>query len=265
MKDAPTQLDMRENTASSRRHASRLEVDSLPSMSNVLLKDLQHRLPTPPAASRTTETDKSFITIPLEATTGGERGESVEVFSAPSKVINANKSRQMTVNLEPFVSADEAAQFLCVRRRYLLELAQIRQSPLKRGIWLISEDHSRKYVARKGKSGCCGIGLRIQPARGSRTSCPSDLSRNFRRTRMHGARQIGSDFPSESMIAPYPAASVLIFLQSIILEPISAWMPCARNRLIPSATSSKSCAPISSRVSETKSQKTSSRSIFNGG
>jgi hypothetical protein len=124
MKDVLTQLDMRENTASSRRHASRLEVDSLPSMSNVLPKDLQHRPPIPLAASRTTETDKSFITIPLEATTGGERGDSAEVFSAPATVINAKKSRQMPVMLEPFVSADEAAQFLCVRRRYLLELAR---------------------------------------------------------------------------------------------------------------------------------------------
>jgi hypothetical protein len=115
---------MRENTASSRRHASRLAVDSLPSMSNVLPKDLQHRPPTPLAASRTREMDKSFIAIPLEAATGGERGDSAEVFSAPAIVISAKQSRQMPVMLEPFVSADEAAQFLCVRRRYLLELAR---------------------------------------------------------------------------------------------------------------------------------------------
>jgi hypothetical protein len=124
MKDAPTQLDTRENTASSRRHASRLAVDSLPSMSNVLPKDLQHRPSAPLLGSRTSETDKSFITMPLEAATGGERGDSAEVFSAPAAVINAKQSRQMPVMLEPFVSADEAAQFLCVRRRYLLELAR---------------------------------------------------------------------------------------------------------------------------------------------
>jgi hypothetical protein len=124
MKDAPTQLYMRENTASSRRHASRLEVDSLPSMSNVLPKDLQHRPSTPLAASRTAETDKSFITIPVEATKGGGRRDSAEVFSAPATVINAKKSRQMPVMLERFVSADEAAHFLSVRRRYLLELAR---------------------------------------------------------------------------------------------------------------------------------------------
>jgi hypothetical protein len=123
MKDAPTQLDTRENTASSRRHASRLAVDSLPSMSNVLPKDFQHRPPAPLLASRTSETDKSFITMQLEAATGGERGDSAEVFSAPATV-NAKQSRQVPVMPEPFVSADEAAQFLCVRRRYLLELAR---------------------------------------------------------------------------------------------------------------------------------------------
>ena len=45
--------------------------------------------------------------------------------------------------LEPFVSADEAAQFLCVKRRYLLELARrgiVVAYPLgiggKRKIWV---------------------------------------------------------------------------------------------------------------------------------
>jgi hypothetical protein len=66
---------------------------------------------------------------------------------------------------EPFVSAEQAAQFLSINRRYLLALARkgiagaypldreakrktwifrlselTAQSPLKRGIWLISED-----------------------------------------------------------------------------------------------------------------------------
>jgi hypothetical protein len=124
MKDAPTQFDMRENTASLRRHASRLAVDSLPSMSQDSPKGLEHRVPTPLFASRASETDKSFIAMPLEPATGRERGDSAEVFSAPATVVNAKQSRQMPVMLEPFVSADEAAQFLCVRRRYLLELAR---------------------------------------------------------------------------------------------------------------------------------------------
>jgi len=38
--------------------------------------------------------------------------------------ITAKESKQVLVTPEPFVSADEAAQFLCVKRRYLLELAR---------------------------------------------------------------------------------------------------------------------------------------------
>ena len=140
---------------------------------------------------------------------------------------------------EPFVSADEAAQFLCVKRRYVLELARrgiagayalgtgskrkiwvfrlselaasivrnenaspksvksvydrIWQSPLKRGIWLISEDHSRKYAARKEKPGCSDTGYRVRTGGGSNTTLPLDLSGNFQRTRTHGVRWTGSE------------------------------------------------------------------------
>jgi hypothetical protein len=95
MKSHPTQFGVRENTASSRRHASHLTVDSLPS-----------------------------ISMPLEAATGGERENSAETFSADATVITAKELRQVPLTLEPFVSADEAAQFLCVKRRYLLELSR---------------------------------------------------------------------------------------------------------------------------------------------
>ncbi|PYU53789.1 MAG: hypothetical protein DMG48_00405 [Acidobacteria bacterium] len=62
--------------------------------------------------------------MPQEAATTGERGDSDETFSAPATVITAKVSRQVPVIPEPFASADEAAQFLCVKRRYLLELAR---------------------------------------------------------------------------------------------------------------------------------------------
>jgi hypothetical protein len=39
-------------------------------------------------------------------------------------VITAKHPRQVLLTPEPFVSADQAAQFLCVKRRYLLELAR---------------------------------------------------------------------------------------------------------------------------------------------
>jgi len=126
MKSRPTQFGVRENTASSRRHASGLTLDPVASMSEVLPRGLQHRQPTLVLASSASEPDKSVITMPLEAATGEERGESVcaETFSASTLDITAKESRQVPVTPEPFVSADEAAQFLCVKRRYLLELSR---------------------------------------------------------------------------------------------------------------------------------------------
>ena len=124
MKTHPTQFGVRENTASSRRHSSRLTVDSLPPMSEALPRGLQHRPQTPVLTARAGESDKLIITMPLEAATGGEGEDSAETFSAPATVITAKESRQVPVTPEPFVSADEAAQFLCVKRRYLLELAR---------------------------------------------------------------------------------------------------------------------------------------------
>ena len=48
-------------------------------------------------------------------------GDSAETFSAPAAVITAKESRQVLLTPEPIASAGEAAQFLCVKRRYLLE------------------------------------------------------------------------------------------------------------------------------------------------
>jgi len=93
-------------------------------MSEAVPRGLRQHLPTRVLASRASERDKSIITRPLEAATGGETGDSAGVFSAPAAVITAAESRQVAVTPEPFVSADEAAQFLCVKRRYLLELAR---------------------------------------------------------------------------------------------------------------------------------------------
>jgi hypothetical protein len=124
MKPRPTQSGVRENTASSRRHASRLTVDLLPLMPDSAPRGLQHRQPTRVLTSRANEPDNSIITMPLEGATGVTRGESAEAISATPTVITANESRRAPVTPEPFVSADEAAQFLCVKRRYLLELAR---------------------------------------------------------------------------------------------------------------------------------------------
>ncbi len=124
MKTRPTQFGVRENTASSRQHAPRRAVDSLPSMSEPRPRGLQYRQPTPVLVSRASEPDESITSMPLDAATGGETGDSAEAFSAPATVITAKESRQVSLPPEPFVSSNEAAQFLCVKRRYLLELAR---------------------------------------------------------------------------------------------------------------------------------------------
>jgi hypothetical protein len=124
MKTRPTQFGVRKNAASSRRHDSRLTVDSSPLMSDAAPRSLQHRQLTRVLASLTRGPDDPIITMPLEAGTGGQRGDSAETISASATVFTANELRRAPLTPEPFVSADEAARFLCVKRRYLLELAR---------------------------------------------------------------------------------------------------------------------------------------------
>jgi len=124
MKSRLTQSGVRENTASSRRHASRLTVDLLPLESDSASRGLQHRQPTRVLASRAGEPENSTITMPLEGATGGKRGDSSEAMSATPTVITANEWKPAPMTPEPFVSADDAARFLCVKRRYILELAR---------------------------------------------------------------------------------------------------------------------------------------------
>ncbi len=124
MKTRSTQFGVRENTASSRRHASHPAVDSLPSMSEPRPRGMQYRQPTPVLASRASERDESTASIPLDAARGGITGDGADAFCAPTTVSASIESRRVPVTPEPFVSSDEAAQFLCVKRRYLLELSR---------------------------------------------------------------------------------------------------------------------------------------------
>ena len=109
MKLRSTQSGMRENTASSRQHAPRLAVNSLPSMSETVPRALQHRQPTPVLQSRASEPGESVTTTPRDAATGGEKGDSVETSSAPATVIAANESRQI---FEPLIGCEDAAKLL---------------------------------------------------------------------------------------------------------------------------------------------------------
>lgn len=74
MKSRSTQFGARENTASSRQHAPRLAVDSMPRSSNTLLRSSHYRdAPANPAFSTKEEQD-ALIAKPLDAATG-EREE----------------------------------------------------------------------------------------------------------------------------------------------------------------------------------------------
>ena len=127
--------------------------------------------------------DKSVITMPQEAATTGERGDSDETFSAPAAVITAKVSRQVPVIPEPFASADEAAQFLCVKRRYLLELARRGIAGAyalgtggKRKIWVFRLSELAASVVQNEtsipKPLCEGRGLRVPFLESARPCSP---------------------------------------------------------------------------------------------
>ncbi len=109
MKSRPTQFGVREHTASPRQHASRLAVDSLPSLSEILPRDSKHRPSTPVLASRPSEPRESVTTKPLNAATGGERESGEEVLSVPATPNATNESRQA---FEPLIGSEAAAKLL---------------------------------------------------------------------------------------------------------------------------------------------------------
>jgi hypothetical protein len=124
MKDASTQLDMRENTASSRRHASRPAVDSPLSISKPLPRAFQYRLQGLVLTSDASDPDRSTNIETPEVATGEGREQAGETLPGLTAAVITEGSKQVFQTPEPFVSADQAAQFLCVKRRFLLELAR---------------------------------------------------------------------------------------------------------------------------------------------
>lgn len=96
------QFDERENPASDRRYDSRSTV-AMEAPPNIVDDSLsESNVPAQAATNR--------------AATGEKRPE--------DRLLTSNVITSTSTGPEPFVSADEAAQFLCVKRRYLLELAR---------------------------------------------------------------------------------------------------------------------------------------------
>lgn len=109
MKSRSTQFGARENTASSRQHAPRRAVDSLPPSSHTLLRSPRHRESPPSLPSCTNKEGDSLITKPPDAATGGERGESAEALTISATATAANKLRHV---FEPLIGCEEAAKLL---------------------------------------------------------------------------------------------------------------------------------------------------------
>jgi len=68
----------------------------------------------------------------------------------------------VSVTPEPFVSADEAARFLCMKRRYLLEFARqgvVRAHPLgtgrKRKIWVFRLSELAVHECERQEAALC--------------------------------------------------------------------------------------------------------------
>jgi excisionase family DNA binding protein len=109
MKLRPTKFVVREHTASPRQHASRLAVDSLPSLSEILPKDSQHRASASVLASRASECRESVTTKPLDTATGGEGRPSAELSPVPATSGAANQPGQA---FEPLIGSEAAAKLL---------------------------------------------------------------------------------------------------------------------------------------------------------
>lgn len=109
MKSRQTQFGVCEHTASPRQHASRLAVNSLPSFSEILPRDSQHRASAPVLASRSSERRESVTTDPLDAATGVARESGEKVLSVPATHSATNESRHA---FEPLIGSEAAAKLL---------------------------------------------------------------------------------------------------------------------------------------------------------
>jgi excisionase family DNA binding protein len=108
MKLRPTQFSVRENTASSRQHASRLAVNSFPIPSDTLERSPHHEEPTPPLASQANEEANSPITAPLDAATGGEEERAGRNLDHRGQM---ETTRKVPV-FEPLLGSEDAARLL---------------------------------------------------------------------------------------------------------------------------------------------------------
>lgn len=106
MKLRPTQFGVRENTASSRLHGSRLEGRSFPSQSEALYEGAHQQEQASAMVCRAVEVTDLLSDKPLTAATRGIQGNDSD---APTGRVTANRFRHA---FEPLIGCGEAAKLL---------------------------------------------------------------------------------------------------------------------------------------------------------
>jgi hypothetical protein len=81
---------------------------------------IYHDTPQLPCTSQYSDSFLQFYPI-ADLPAAGDYGTLIAMYIA---VVSKQRKEKMTLNQEPFVSADEAAKFLGIKRRFLLSLAR---------------------------------------------------------------------------------------------------------------------------------------------
>jgi excisionase family DNA binding protein len=153
MKDAPTQLDVRENTASSRQHASRPALHSSVSYSETysgdVIEDKQLSLRMSPPA----ETFNPLVNEAENVATAGER-------SATAIFVTGSTDRGAQSTVERPLTCEEAAELMRVHPRTVKRMARNRKLPghfrfgrwfffaSELDCWMRTELHSSRHSCR---------------------------------------------------------------------------------------------------------------------
>ncbi len=109
MKSRSPQFGVRENTASSRQHASRLADDSTSPSAKTLLRSSYHPEPLRESGFITKEKQDGFIAKPLDAATGGREESNNDLNPQPRKQLLSVGSGP---EFERLVGCEEAATLL---------------------------------------------------------------------------------------------------------------------------------------------------------
>jgi excisionase family DNA binding protein len=153
MKDAPTQLDMHENTASSRRHASRPALNSSVSYSETLSGDVTKNNQ---FSSRMSPPGETF-NLPINES---ENGATAEERAVTAILVTDSTGRGTQSTVERPLTCGEAAGLIRVHPRTIKRMARNRKLPghfrfgrwfffaSELDCWMRTELHSSRHPCR---------------------------------------------------------------------------------------------------------------------